>query len=500
MLLLALLGLTLWRLGVAWLLPVTLDEAYYFDWARALAWGYFDHPPGVAVLGLGAELAPGSAFAARLGNLIAATLTMLALLALYRRCGLRAPRDQLAALAIAVTALPMLVGAILTTPDSLLALAWVLALHEALIALQGARQRWLTTGLAVGLGLLGKYTMVLIGPVLLWAILRSDRRALRTPWPYLGGLVALLVFLPHLAWNADHDWLTIRYQFGHGFAVATGPLAESELPLPRGTIANTTASAPTSASLPGWSGLAGYLGTQMALLGLLALPLAAGLLVRHRRGRPTATLVPEARPLLHAAAIVPLVFFGLFAWRSDVEANWPIVYLFAAAPLLALVARRWWRWLLIAAVLNLTLVTLYAIHGATGGLPLPASQSRILRETHGFDALADLATRLDAPVFADRYQTTAMLRFHAPDLAVGQWPGLTRPSEYLRGLMPATPSLLEIHEAGGFWLISRDHPPGLPGFRLGTSRTLYDCGGIVLQAPSCRQPLHVWGLYRYRID
>jgi len=51
------LAMTLWHLGAAVLLPVTQDEAYYFDWARSLSWGYFDHPPGVAAVGLGTRLA-----------------------------------------------------------------------------------------------------------------------------------------------------------------------------------------------------------------------------------------------------------------------------------------------------------------------------------------------------------------------------------------------------------------------------------------------------------
>jgi len=64
-------GLVAWRLAIAALIPVTQDEAYYFDWARHLAWGYFDHPPGVALLGLGVRLEPGSVFMARLGGLLA---------------------------------------------------------------------------------------------------------------------------------------------------------------------------------------------------------------------------------------------------------------------------------------------------------------------------------------------------------------------------------------------------------------------------------------------
>jgi hypothetical protein len=53
--------------------------------------------------------------------------------------------------------------------------------------------------------------------VLLGALLIADPRALRGRWPYLGGLLALLVFLPNILWNADNDWLTMRFQFGHGF-------------------------------------------------------------------------------------------------------------------------------------------------------------------------------------------------------------------------------------------------------------------------------------------
>jgi hypothetical protein len=215
-------AMTAWRLAVAWLLPVTQDEAYYFDWARSLAWGYFDHPPGVALIGVGTWLAPGSALAARSGGLIVGALTLMFLALLFRNSGIRTRRDLTLALVLAFATLPGLAAGIITTPDTVLALGWAVTLHEAERALAGDRRRWLGAGLATGIGLLGKYTMVLIGPVLLWAILRSDPRALRTPWPYLGGLLALLVFAPNILWNADNDWLTMRFQFGHGFSTDVG--------------------------------------------------------------------------------------------------------------------------------------------------------------------------------------------------------------------------------------------------------------------------------------
>ena len=41
---------TLARGFAAWKVPLTGDEAYYWEWAKHLALGYADHPPMVAYL------------------------------------------------------------------------------------------------------------------------------------------------------------------------------------------------------------------------------------------------------------------------------------------------------------------------------------------------------------------------------------------------------------------------------------------------------------------
>ncbi len=493
-------ALAAWRLLIAWILPATQDEAYYFDWARTLAWGYFDHPPGVALLGLGTRLDPGSALVARLGNLLAGTLTLIALARLYYRSGLTRAADIGLALVLAATTLPGLVGGIVATPDSPLALAWALALHESERALAGDRRRWLTVGIAVGLGLLGKYTMAAIGPVLLWGILRADPRALRTPWPYLGALLALLVFAPNLIWNAQHDWLTLRFQFGHGFALETGDLLAGA-----GSIPIEQAAPQSFGERAG--NLLGYLGTQLGFWGMLApLLLALPWIARARIARATgpearepSRLLPHARPLLNAAALFPLGFFALVSTVSSVEANWPAMYLLAAPAVLAPWLRQAYRWILAAAAGNVILASLYAVHAATGALPLPDSANRILRETHGFRELSAIAAELDAPVHADRYQLAAMLRFYEPTLQASQWPGIARPSEYLRGII--APRVGPETQSGPFWLLTRlGQAPAISGFAAGAQRTLYDCAGQPLAeraAAPCGKPLHRWYLYRY---
>jgi hypothetical protein len=241
------------------------------------------------------------------------------------------------------------------------------------------------------------------------------------------------------------------------------------------------------------SSVLGYLGTQAGLWGLIALPLLAAL-IRRRDGTGWRAAVNgimdrPARVLLTATALFPLLFFALIASFSEVEPNWPAMYLTGAVPFAAIALRRLRPWALAAAAGNLLLASLYVFHGATAALPLPDSQQRILRETHGFEALAAEAARLPGLVFADRYQTAAMLRFYQPGMAVTQWPGITRPSEYLRGHIARPVTLEEVERAGGFWLVARaGKSPTLPGFALTQRRELADCLGMPLHEEKGGKP------------
>ncbi len=510
--LLLILGVTLWRLWAAATVPVTQDEAYYFHWARVLSWGYFDHPPGVALLGIGTLLAPGSAFAARLGAALAGVATLVVLWRFYVALGLDQGKGLLLALVLAAGTLPGLIAGVITTPDTVLMLFWALALHEALPALRGQRRRWLTAGIATGIGLLGKYSMAVIGPVFLWAILAVDRRALATPWPYLGGLLALLLFSPHLLWNAEHEWLSLRFQLGHGLATELGSfdVAADGLPAAVGPQSYTSPVGDPPTPLGRVSQLLGFVGGQLGFWGLLLLPLGAALWAQggigRVRGQLASHLDAPARALLLAGAVFPLALFGVLSLTSDVEANWSALYIVCAVPAAALLLRPLARWALLAAAGNLLLVSLYAFHAATALLPLPGAAQRILHESYGYPALAEYAETLPEPIFADRYAFAAMLNFYAPDLAVPQWPNISRPSEYSRGRLVTPPPLAKLQDTG-FWLVAyKFSPPMIPGFRAAETRSLFQCrgqplqvvqGGAVWSAAECEHPVQGWRLYRY---
>jgi len=102
------------------------------------------------------------------------------------------------------------------TPLLLFALLGVLALLNAL-----ERERlvdWMLFGLCLGLAGLSKYTAVtLVFSAVLFVVLQRRLDVLRTPGPWLAVALALSLIAPVLYWNATHDWLSFRYQLGHGF-------------------------------------------------------------------------------------------------------------------------------------------------------------------------------------------------------------------------------------------------------------------------------------------
>ena len=77
---------------------------------------------------------------------------------------------------------------------------------------------------ALGLAFASKYTAILLPLTVVVAVLvrPSLRERLREPGPYVACVVATLVFLPVLRWNATHDWISFRFQLQHGLGHGEG--------------------------------------------------------------------------------------------------------------------------------------------------------------------------------------------------------------------------------------------------------------------------------------
>ena len=194
-------------------LELAPQEAYYWNYAQHLDIGYLDHPPLVAWL-IAMSLALGQGeFFVRLPAVLAWAV-MLAFVAAFAHD--LAGRGNALRSALLAATLPFFFGiGVLMTPDAPLAAAWAAALFWLHRALLGGRQTaWLGAGVAIGIGMLSKYSMVLV-PAATLAFMIVDapsRRLLLSPWAWGGALIALLVFAPVIVWNIQHDWASFAFQ------------------------------------------------------------------------------------------------------------------------------------------------------------------------------------------------------------------------------------------------------------------------------------------------
>src|SRR5947208_6618268 len=214
---LAILALVALRLVAAAFTPITFDEAYYWMWSKHLAGGYYDHPPMVAVvIRLGTMIAGDTELGVRLVSIV---LALPMSWAVYRTAAILFGGVRVATTAALLLNITLMaaVGTLIVTPDAplLVASSFVLfCLAKVLATERGAW--WLAVGAAVGAALLSKYTALFFGPaILIWLVsVPKLRHWLISPWPYLGGMVALAIFSPVIFWNVDHHWVSFIKQIG----------------------------------------------------------------------------------------------------------------------------------------------------------------------------------------------------------------------------------------------------------------------------------------------
>jgi dolichol-phosphate mannosyltransferase len=194
-------------------LELAPQESYYWNFAKHLDLGYLDHPPLVAWLIAASTVAGDTEWLVRLPAVLC-SLATIGFVWLYTRELGGTSLAWRAALLAAV--LPYFFGiGVVITPDTPLATAWAAALWcLARALLRDDDRAWIGAGIAIGLGMLSKYTMVLV-PLAVLAFVVLDRRLGRTllsPWPWIGALLAVLVFSPVIVWNLQHAWASFAFQ------------------------------------------------------------------------------------------------------------------------------------------------------------------------------------------------------------------------------------------------------------------------------------------------
>jgi 4-amino-4-deoxy-L-arabinose transferase-like glycosyltransferase len=396
------------RVVVAASVPLSPDEAYYWVWSRALAPGYLDHPPMVAFwIRAGTALMGDSSLGVRLLAPFSAAAGSILLAAAGNRLFPSSKPGVWAAILLNAT---LLVGAgsVTMTPDTPLLFFWTACLYAlARIASGGAPGWWLAVGAAAGLGLDSKYTAALLGlGIALWLLTPHMRRALRTPWPWAGGAVALLLTAPVIQWNAAHGWVSVIKQGGRA---------------------------------ADWHPALRYLGELVVGQFGLATPVIA-ILMALGAARAARLWRDPAAGLLAALILPGAVVFVQHAIGDRVQANWVAILYPAAALAAAAYAPRWRGW---AAGLGFVLTAVVYLQAALAPLSLPRSLDPTLRLA-GFDDLAyaaATAARADhaTALASEEYGLASLLAWYAPIEVAGneaRWRSFNLPAA------PDTPMLL----------------------------------------------------------
>ncbi len=304
------------RLLFASALGLGIDESYMVAAGRKLQLSYFDHPPIAWWTAWAAAHLTGSASA------VVVRLPFIALFAvttflMYRLTSASfSPAAGLWA-AVVLNMAPVfgISSASWVLPDGPL-LAALLGAAVCLVAALRSEGRaawgwWLGTGMCAGLALCSKYSAVLtiIGAAGFLLTEPISRRWLKQPHPYVAGLVALVIFLPVLIWNAENDWVSFLFQAGRaegGFR-PFGPIA---------TLAGAAAF------------LLPWIWAPLVVCGFVAL----------RRGPSD-----KERWLLVCLTAPPLIVFAAAALRGNVLFHWTAPGYLMLLPLLGDAVARQWR-------------------------------------------------------------------------------------------------------------------------------------------------------------
>lgn len=365
----------LFRLFIISWLELAPDESYYWYWTKHLDWSYYDHPPMIAYLmALFTALLADNEFSVRIGGLL---LTFLMILLLYRSCRRVCPEDRAApwnAIFIANITLLFSAGCLIQTPDTPLLFFWTAAVYCGIELITSPSPRWwYLWGVALGLGLLSKYTMILIVPChFAFILLSRDHRCwLLRKEPYLALLVGLVLFSPVLLWNYQHDWISFSFHLHRGFEPDQkfGFLKFLEY-------------------------LGGQAGVVTPLLFFIFVLYSVKAIRMYQRLR-----IPEYLYLILLSWPI-ILFFGYTSLRGAVaQPNWPAPAYMAGLLLLAVVYGRYYREkkahrILLTAAIGLALLANVLIHAHLVSPFLPISPKiDTTQQFHGWRSLAQAVTR-----------------------------------------------------------------------------------------------------------
>ncbi len=362
---LSLLCILIIHIWIASQFELSHDEAYYWLYSQHLDWGFFDHPPMVGLIIRSFSFFGHSEIAVRLGFIVLQVISCFLMLKLIPE-----RRKLLALILFFIFPLASFAG-LFALPD--LPLLFMTTLYCVLLKRYLEKSDILSTlelGLVIPLLLYSKYHGIL---VIFFTILALPKLLKRRDF-YLVTLISVLIFLPHVFWQYEHDFSTLRYHFFERPKADFSPLRLLE-----------------------------YSATQIFLAGLFVGPIIWWTILKNKSQS-------DFERALKFISIGTFCFFLLSTMTKKFEANWTI---FLTAPLIILgVQNNIWdkKW-----VRNLLVISSLIIFLARFLLVLDPKIAKIkrLNEFHGWSHWAKtVEKKCDEPILANNYQMASKLSFY----------------------------------------------------------------------------------------
>lgn len=385
-------GWTFLHILLAATLPVSGDEAYYWDCARHLDWAYYDQP-GLMIWPIAFfRLILGDvSLAVRAPALMASFIIAPMMLGLIQRLG-GGYSHAVAAYSLLHLMPVFFLGSFYESTDIGLSAASIGATWAAVAVAQGDRRGWWGFGLAMGLGFLAKFPIAMALPLILVALGRKEARDdLATATPWLAALMSLALTAPVWIWAVLNNWDNIFFQ---GMRRMEG----SGLTLKY---------------------LGEFLGAGLGLATpFLAIAIILALCQFAPKGRAD-------RWVVITAAVMPFLIFGLVSLRSRVGAHWGGPGMLIGAVVLSLVTFKGRRWLIGAgavfglavslAIIGIVLAPEFLMDAewSYGGRPKRLNAGELSRLVGNEEILVELRRRLepDEVLLLTSYTDTHLLAF-----------------------------------------------------------------------------------------
>ncbi|MBC9910654.1 ArnT family glycosyltransferase [Chitinophaga varians] len=363
------------------------DEAYYWVYSRHMDWGYFDHPPMIALL---IKMGYGI-FHNELGVRLFIVLINTATLWITSR--LIASKDNILFYLIMGSMGAMQIGGMLAVPD--LPLIFFAAVYFWAYRYFLASQNWRNTlllGVAMALMFYSKYH----GVLLVFFTVLSNMNLLRVGKFWAACIITTILFFPHIYWQYTHGFPSLQYHL----------------------VERNASSYDITYTLD-------YLGGQLLLFG----PLLGWLLLYYAFRCPIQNTFERA---LKFCLIGVLVFFGISTFKGRVEANWTVM-VFTPVVILAhqAIIRRGWsrKPLLYTLPVSLLLVLVTRIYMVWDFMPGVEVRPEI---HHNKEWTSALATRAEGRpvVFLNSYQLPSKYMFYTGHLSYSLNSRYSRRSQY----------------------------------------------------------------------